>query len=303
MKYCLGIDTSNYTTSVALCDMNGKIEVNEKLILDVSEGKRGLRQSDAVFSHIKNLPAVFEKIGKRDIAAVGYSAYPRDVEGSYMPCFLAGKNAACALSGILGIPLYAFSHQRGHIRAALYSADAQHLLGGEYIAFHISGGTTEVLLVKNGEISIIGGTKDISCGQAVDRVGVMLGLKFPCGAELERLITKEDDSKPKICVDGYYANLSGLENIGAKMINEGAGKNEVAAFTINFIKRTLEAITDNIKCDHPTLPLLFSGGVMSNGIIREAFTNKYGAYFAEPAFSSDNAAGIALLTYDKERLK
>ena len=299
MKYILGIDTSNYTTSMALCGEDGKIYVNAKKILPVKEGEKGLRQRDAVFAHTVNLPVVADMIGEREIAAIGFSAYPRDNEGSYMPCFLCGKAFAEGLASICGIPVEMFSHQRGHIRAALYSAEAEHLLDDEYIAFHLSGGTTEILHIKDDKIELIGGTNDLTAGQAIDRVGVMLGLKFPCGAELEKLALEGiAPKKCKISVNGYECNMSGLENLARKMYESGEAKENVAAFTIEFVLRTLDSMTKNLKKDYD-LPLVYSGGVMSNKRIKEYFKEKYGAYFASPEFSSDNAAGTALLAYDK----
>lgn len=299
MKYYLGIDTSNYTTSMALCGEDGKIYANCKKILPVKEGERGLRQSDAVFAHTVNLPEVAEMIGRSDIIAVGYSAYPRDVVGSYMPCFLCGKAYAQSLSSILGLPCKAFSHQRGHIRAALYSADAEHLLGKDYLAFHLSGGTTEVISVKQGKIDLIGGTADLTAGQAIDRVGVMMGLQFPCGAELEILaMNGRAPIKCKTSVNGFECNLSGLENIANRLYDNGASKEDVSAYTIEFILQTLDRMTENLISAYPDMPLVYSGGVMSNIRIKEYFKEKYGAYFAAPEFSSDNAAGVALLTYD-----
>lgn len=300
MKYILGVDTSNYTTSLALCGEDGRIYKNCKKLLPVKEGEKGLRQSDAVFYHTVNLPEVSCQLGKADISAVSYSAYPRDTEGSYMPCFLCGKAYAESLSSLLGIPCAEFSHQRGHIRAALYSADAEELLGKEYLAFHLSGGTTEILHVKHGVISIVGGTFDLTAGQAIDRVGVMLGLSFPCGKALEELsYNGVFPKKCRISVKGCECNLSGLENLAAKMYKDGASREDVAAFTIEFILMTLDKMTENLIAEYPDLPLVYSGGVMSNTRIREYFSNKYGAYFASPEFSSDNAAGTALLAFDK----
>ncbi|MBQ7930319.1 MAG: peptidase M22, partial [Clostridia bacterium] len=92
----LGIDTSNYTTSAAICDGEGNILLNAKAPLPVKEGERGLRQSDAVFHHVKNLPEVSRQAGRimdenreKTLVSVGCSATPRDSDGSYMPCFLS----------------------------------------------------------------------------------------------------------------------------------------------------------------------------------------------------------------------
>ena len=201
-KLFIGIDTSNYTTSAALCDAAGQVLCNAKLLLPVAEGERGLRQSDAVFHHVRNLPQVMKQLRRAveeakaaepcEIAAIGVSAYPRDAEGSYMPCFLSGIAAAETAGAALGVPVYSFSHQAGHVMAAIHSADAMHLIDGHFAAFHVSGGTTEVLEVKPHEghvfdVTVLGGTEDINAGQAIDRAGVYMGLRFPAGAEMERL--------------------------------------------------------------------------------------------------------------------
>lgn len=163
------------------------------------KGEKGIRQSDAVFHHTVQLPEIIDKLftktGERDISAVGVSYAPRRLEGSYMPCFLTGISAATAVSRALSVPLYRFSHQEGHIAAALYSAGRLELLNEPFIAFHVSGGTTEAVLVNpdNEHIinaEIVASSSDLKAGQAIDRVGVMLSLNFPAGPELERLSEK-----------------------------------------------------------------------------------------------------------------
>ncbi len=300
MPLFLGVDTSNYTTSLALC-RDGKIIANLKLPVFVASGNRGTRQSDAVFSHTKNLPILFDQlrdqIGEK-IEAVGVSATPRDAEGSYMPCFLTGVAAASAVSCTSGIPLYRFSHQRGHIYAALYSSGALQLCTGRFIAFHMSGGTSEVLMFdgeNGGKIDIIGGTLDLTAGQLIDRTGVMLGIPFPCGAQLEKLAIGVKPMKAKISVKGFECNLSGGENKVSELIEKGASREDVAAYAIEFVRATLDRICENLRAEFGDIPMLFSGGVMSCSIIKESLGKKYGGYFAMPEFSCDNAAGIALL--------
>ena len=185
----LGLDTSNYTTSVALFD--GERGVNLGCLLEVRPGELGLRQSDALFQHVKRLPQLLEQLEIGDIRAVGASTRPRAVEGSYMPCFLAGELAASAAAGVLGAPKYAFSHQAGHVAAALHSAGLDTFWQRAFIAFHVSGGTTEALLVEPDArcgfaIRRLAGSLDLKAGQAVDRVGAMLSLPFPAGPSLER---------------------------------------------------------------------------------------------------------------------
>ncbi len=302
----VGIDTSNYTTSVALVTERGEIVANLKAPLPVKAGERGLRQSDAVFSHVRNLPTLMEQLEVllRDYVPVGIgvSATPRDADGSYMPCFLSGVAAARSLAAGLHVPVHTFSHQNGHVMAALYSADAMHLLDAPFGAFHVSGGTTEMLHVTphaNGmDIDLVGGTADLNAGQAVDRIGVAMGLSFPCGAALEQL-ARENTRKiprPRISVKEGTCHLSGLENMALRLLEETGDKPFVAAFVLAFIADTLIAMATHLRAKNGALPLLFAGGVMSNRIIAEKVRKTMGeVYFAEPAFSADNAAGTALL--------
>ncbi|MBQ6702529.1 MAG: peptidase M22 [Clostridia bacterium] len=299
MGVFLGIDTSNYTTSMALCDEN-KVLLNEKKLLLVKEGERGLRQSDAVFAHLNNLPEIAERIGKHSITAIGCSSKPRDVEGSYMPCFKTGESFARSLGSILGVPVYHFSHQTGHIMAAAYSADCVGITEGEFNAFHVSGGTTEILHCdgKSGIVKItnIGGTLDLNAGQAIDRAGVLLGLKFPCGPALEKIAVDGTLPEiPKVCVNGLNCNLSGLENKVIGFKDKGVSSEDIALFVLSFVEKTLIKLTKNLR-EQYNLPILYAGGVMSNSLIKKSLSGFGNTYFADSAFSSDNAAGIALLT-------
>ena len=314
-RFYIGVDTSNYTTSCALIDAEaGRVAANAKQLLDVPEGGRGLRQSDALFMHTKRLPEIIKSalcgLLPRELCAIGVSTAPRDVEGSYMPCFLAGVSAASAMAETTKKPLYRFSHQAGHIAAAVWSSGSPDLLSREFIAFHVSGGTTELLLVRpdlDGELPFVieklGGTLDISAGQAVDRVGVKLGLGFPCGPQLERLALKNHErfTPARLSVHGCDCNLSGAENLAGRLIESGAGAECAAAYLLDFIGRTLTQLTDNALRGREELPVLFAGGVMSNSIIKKMIASRgYDARFAEPALSSDNAVGVALLAALRE---
>lgn len=311
-KLFVGIDTSNYTTSAALCTEDGQVVANIKKLLHVEQGERGLRQSDALFLHNKNLPEIMEQLGNSirtnggEVCAVGYSAYPRDIEGSYMPCFLAGRAASYSLAAAISAPIYKFSHQAGHIFAALYSSGQEQAIldgsarHGGFAAFHVSGGTTELLLVSvnNGGVRIeqIGGTKDINAGQAIDRAGVMMGLGFPCGREMERIMGDMENTAPvRICVDGLLCNLSGLENMAGKLYAETQSQAAVSAFVFDFVGHTLLRLSKNLRDRYPDIPILYAGGVMSNKKIKNILSSLGGVYFATPELSSDNAAGVALL--------
>lgn len=308
MSLFLGIDTSNYTTSAALYDSESKTVIQRKKLLPVKEGQLGLRQSDAVFHHTAQLHSLFEELVKdvdtKQIAAVGASSRPRPVDGSYMPCFSVGLNTAKIISAALKVPRFEFSHQEGHISAALFSADREDLFDKKFLAFHVSGGTTEAVIAEgNGcgfSLEAAAKTLDLNAGQAVDRVGLMLGLKFPCGAELEKLALKNTEKiKAKPTLKGCDCCLSGVENLCKKHIGSGKSPEYTAAFCIEYIRRTLEEMTDKILTEHGKMPVVYAGGVMSNAIINNSFTEKYNAVFAKPEFSSDNAAGTALLCYRK----
>lgn len=313
MSVSLGIDTSNYTTSVSAFD--GEKMIFRKKLLPVKEGEKGIRQSDAVFHHTVQLPELLNDLCSEitaDISAVGVSVKPSNQEGSYMPCFLSGIAVAKGISSALKIPLYEFSHQDGHIAAALYSCGKTDLMNKKFIAFHISGGTSQGLLVSpcgdRFTTELLCDSLDLKAGQAVDRVGLMLGLKFPCGAELEKLALQSEKNFDKIKVfhkDSSFS-LSGVENKCKQMFNNHENLCDIALYCIKYIESALSETCSSLLNQYGSLPVVFSGGVMSNSIIRKDFEKKFGAYFAEPAYSSDNACGIAYLAYsmyEKEKIK
>lgn len=311
-SFYVGFDTSNYTTSMAACDESGKIIANVKMPLAVKEGNRGLRQSDAVFLHVKNFTEMYGRFksaidGYGELIAVGASDKPRSCEGSYMPCFLVGYTSALAYAQSSDVPTYSFSHQDGHIMAALYSAcvgggaDIDKLMSAPFAAFHVSGGTTELLYVdprgNDFKVEKLGGTSDLNAGQAIDRTGVKMGVGFPCGPEMERLANENTEPLPpvKICVKGYDCSLSGLENLAENIYKRTASRECTSAFVFEYVAKTLSKMTDNLREEYPDLPVIYAGGVMSNKIIQQRLSARDNVFFAEPQFSADNAAGIALL--------
>ncbi len=301
MADILGVDTSNYTTSAALL-RNGAMEQSKKP-LPVRSGRIGLRQSDALFHHVCQLPEVLGALplSGSNIAAAGVSDRPRSARGSYMPCFLAGVAAASAAADALGVPLFRFSHQMGHIAAALYSAGKLELLGREFLAFHVSGGTTEAVLVRPDPEEVLRAepaarSLDLKAGQAVDRVGAMLGLPFPAGPELEKLALRSGARfAVKPVLRGADCSLSGVENQCRAMKERSAPGEDIAAFCLQSILAALDGMAGALLKKFGNLPLVFAGGVASDGFLRRALQKKYGAFFAAPEFSADNAAGVAVL--------
>ncbi len=311
MSLFLGVDTSNYTTSLAVADAENMTAIQSKKLLPVAEGSLGLRQSDAVFHHTVQLPVLFDKLAAAcnlsDVKAVGVSVSPRSEEGSYMPCFLAGISAATAFASSRGLSLHRFSHQQGHIAAALFSADRLDLLGEEFLAFHVSGGTTEAVIVSPDKDNIlrtqlVASSLDLKAGQAVDRVGVALGLRFPAGKQLDELACRCDEKiKVKPVIRGCDCSLSGIENKCKKMITDGVAAERVAKYCIEYICASLDAMVQALTEKYGRMPLVFSGGVMSNSIISKRLSEKYGAVFAKPEFSCDNAVGTAVLAAIMEK--
>ena len=299
----IGIDTSNYTTSIAYFD--GETGENCSRLLPVKPGELGLRQSDAVFAHTKSLPELSgrlfsnSEVGK--ITAVGVSTRPRAVEGSYMPCFMVGYSHAKLLSDALGVPLIEVSHQQGHVAASLWSAGHLELMDEPHLAWHLSGGTTELLLVepegKNVKCTKIGGTTDISAGQLIDRTGVMLDLPFPAGKHVDTL-SKEATMKEtfKVKCPGMEFSLSGVQNKVQQFHQKHGIPAETAAFALRCVASAVYQATRNALKEYPGLKVVFSGGVASNSMLREVIA-PLNPIFCEPQYSTDNAMGVAVLTY------
>ena len=283
----LGFDTSNYTTSVAISDgVGGK---NCSRLLDVRPGELGLRQSDALFAHVKRLPelarALFAEYPGAEITAIGASTRPRAVEGSYMPCFLAGQSTAETMAAALGVPFHAVSHQQGHVAAALWSAGRMELMDVPHLAWHLSGGTS-----------------DISAGQLIDRTGKLLGLQFPAGKALDALSREVDAAEDfRVKVNGLTFSFSGLQNKVEGYHAAGHGAAETARYALRSVIGCILRTTEAARKAYPGLPVVFSGGVASNAMLREACVGT-DAVFAQPQFSTDNAMGVAILTARLEGL-
>ncbi len=297
----IGFDTSNYTTSIAYFDgVSGK---NVSKLLPVKAGELGLRQSDAVFSHIKSLPELsgrlFSHIQTGEITAVGVSTRPRAVEGSYMPCFAVGYSHAKLLADSLGVPLVEVSHQQGHVAASAWSAGRMELLDEPHLAWHLSGGTTELLLVepegRNVCCTRIGGTTDISAGQLIDRTGQLLGLPFPSGKHLD-LLSREAlmDEVFKVKCPELEFSLSGVQNKVQQFHQNHANGAETAGYALRCVAAAVHRATVNASKRYPGLPVIFSGGVASNSLLRQALA-PLSPIFAQPEFSTDNAMGVAVL--------
>ncbi len=311
MRVFFAVDTSNYTTSAALVsEQDGVLSLvsDVRRLLPVREGEKGVRQSDAVFHHTRALPGIvgeaFGAVSGRggfSVAAVGCSDRPCSLEGSYMPCFLAGLSAASAAAAAAGAPLYRFTHQQGHVAAVLFGADRLDLLDREFLAFHVSGGTTQLVICRPAETGVftaelVADTLDLKAGQLIDRVGVMLGLSFPAGAALERLALSSSRRFERIrpFFDGKSASVSGAQNVCERMLRGGEPAADVARYAIEYVACAIGLTVDAALEKYGDMPVVFVGGVTSDSIVADRL-KKYDGVFC-PRFALDNAAGVAVLT-------
>ena len=299
----LGIDTSNYATSLALVEgESSKIILARKQFLPVKPGEKGLRQQDAVFRHIKNLTDIMSEIKGMDIGVVGVSVRPSDDPDSYMPCFLAGKMSAYSIARRLNIPVAETSHQNGHLAAAIFGAEDDSFYNKDFIFCHVSGGTTDILYINNGEAKEkIGSSLDLFAGQAVDRLGVKLGYPFPAGKYVSELAAGcDEDIKVTPSVKGTYCNLSGLENICDKLLKEGKTPQYTAKSCLTYIGASLLKMIENAPDKYKNLPVIMAGGVMSSDYLKDFISqNIKNVKFVPPLLSSDNRIGVAIKAYRK----
>jgi len=298
----LGIDTSCYTTSVAAKVGNRIFDF--KKMLNVKEGECGLRQSDALFQHIKNLPVLFDELKEQvnlksfSRICVTVSTRPRSVEGSYMPVFLAGQSFGRTIADVLGAKYIETSHQDGHIMAAIYSCGNYHICDKPFLTYHLSGGTTELLLVRKKknhfECEIVGGTKDLPAGQFIDRIGVKLGMSFPCGKWLDASAVGYQNEKVKVrtCVKDGYINFSGEETRYGRQIENGEMPDKIAYCVMKCIAHSIKESIEYAKEKYSVENVLMVGGVSSSEMLRAELTDIPGIFFAKPQYSTDNAVGV-----------
>ena len=312
-RIIIGIDTSCYTTSIAAITLNREIVFNEKIMLNVKNGERGLRQSEAVFQHIKNFGEISDNL-KKHIHKKGYkvemicaSARPRDVEDSYMPVFEVGKNFAKTMAALFDCEMLETTHQENHIAASLYGCKKEDL--DRFISVHMSGGTMEILLTekdnKGYKTEIVGGTKDISFGQLIDRVGVRMGHDFPAGKYIDKkalLCEEEVKNGLKTSVKDGYMNISGLENQVYKLMEE-KDNYYVSKAVMNAAIKSLEKALSFIYKKYDLNNVVFVGGVASSKYISGKLSNKLkknniNSFFTDSSYSSDNACGCAIIGLD-----
>lgn len=307
----LAFDTSNYTTSVSYLSSHAHHSITK--LLHVPKGELGLRQQEALFQHTKALPFLMEELRQsqcdlKEVEAIAVSTKPRETEDSYMPCFLAGESMANTLATVLNIPCFSVSHQQGHMAAAAWALHREDLLDAPFFAWHLSGGTTEFLLVQpdkqNAALvvsSLLGGTQDISAGQLIDRAGQKLNLAFPSGKEMDALSLQVTEALSPFAVKhkDFLFSLSGMENKVEQYVKDGCSPTQVSAFVLDTLAVVLKKVTGEgqQKYGHKErpLPVLFCGGVASSQRLRKHLATEAHHFFPLPQYATDNAMGVAVL--------
>ena len=311
MRVTLGFDTSCYTTSAAAVNEHGEVVAASRMLLPVKQGERGLRQSEAVFAHVRQMPLVMDGLKEQlnakqaEIVAVCASASPRDEEESYMPVFMVGLGHARVLADALGVPLYQTSHQQGHVAAGLIGHKQPE---DAFVALHLSGGTTELLACENGRLTLLGGCADLHAGQVVDRIGVAMGLPFPAGPHLEKLAMSYEGTIESLLPvsmekDGLTCHLSGVETRAQQWIKEGKlSHDKIAAEVFDVLARTVARLLMGACQKAGASKALVVGGVASSTLLREMLRRRLAkqrvrieVMFGQPQFSADNAAGVAAI--------
>ncbi len=305
MPYTLGIDTSCYTTSAAMTD--GSFICQSRKLLPVKEGERGLRQSEAVFVHVRQLPEMIKNLplGEKKISSVCVSRAPADDEDSYMPVFQVGLSVAESIAKAMDVPLYTTTHQRGHLRAAQVDSG---LSGDTFLCLHLSGGTTDVLYKHGEQLRPMLKGLDLHAGQLVDRTGVALGLRFPAGPYLEELaVQTEDHAALPVSMDRDGCHLSGAENELLRMIEKGADPRYVARTVYDLLCRTVLRLLSRAAEETGESRALLAGGVMSSKLLRSLLDERnekrrlgLKLHYGKPEYSGDNAVGVALIGYEKQ---
>ena len=306
----LGIDTSNYTTSLAIIDDSGVVLEDRRMLLQVPKHQQGLRQSEALFQHVKNLPELMEHIHWSEkqqqwaLAAIGVSAAPRPLRESYMPVFLAGLGMARSLTAVIGAEMVTTTHQESHLWAALHSAKGPR--DSEFLAMHVSGGTSDLLRAKRQKhqltLTMVGTSTDLHAGQMVDRVGVALGLGFPAGPSLERMAASSiGELRLPSSVKQGSISFSGPCAQALRLVGKEPPE-DIAKAVLLCIARSLEKALRWCFENFGNQPVLASGGVLSNALIRRELSQRLPFiewWYAAPYYSVDNALGAAVVAWTR----
>lgn len=308
----LGIESSCDDTSAAVI-RGSTILSNVVSSQKVHQIYGGIVPELASRAHQQNIVPVVQtaltmaKIQQNDLDAIAFTVGP-----GLLGSLLVGSSFAKSLALALSIPLIEVNHMQAHIFAHFIDDANQTPPEFPFLCLTVSGGHTQVVLLKSyQDIRVIGETRDDAAGEAFDKIGKLMGLKYPAGPEIDKLAQHGDAhafkfTKPK--VDGYDYSFSGLKTGVMNFLNQQQQQNP------NFIKENLNDLCASVQhiitdiCleklflaakDLNIKRLALAGGVSANSELRRKLQHKategYQVFIPKFEYTTDNAAMIAIV--------
>jgi N6-L-threonylcarbamoyladenine synthase len=303
----LGIESTAHTFGIGIVDgKSGKIEINERISYKPKEGIIPAECASFLRENAKGVLESVEKksdLDKMDIISV--SAGP-----GLPPSLSIGLDFARSLAKKLGRPLFGVNHCRAHIDVGTFLTGAK-----DPVILYVSGGNTQVLYDNNG-YKVLGETQDIGLGNAIDKLGRAMDLKFPAGPKMEELAKKGNFILLPYSVKGMDMNFSGILSDSVRRL-EGAKQEELeqtqADISFSFQEicfSMLTEVTERAMAAMNKKELLLVGGVAQNTRLQEMLKTMCEErcsklYVVPKAYAGDNGAMIAvsaLLNYEKNLL-
>ena len=315
--YILGIESSCDDTSASvLCD--GKVLSNLIANQEIHKSFGGVVPELASRAHQQNIIPVVNQaiinanIDKNQLNAIAYTRGP-----GLLGSLLVGSSFAKSLSMGLNVPLIEVNHMQAHLLAHFIEDCGNEKPTFPFIGVTISGGHTQIVLVKNYcDMEIIGETLDDAIGETFDKCGKILGLPYPAGPHIDKHSKNGDSKKYKFTkpkVGGLNYSFSGLKTGFMRFIQKEKNNND------DFISNELENLCASLQSTIVEIlfekiilatkqtginKVVFGGGVSCNSGIIEKFKQNeiienYKSYFPKFEYTTDNAAMIAMVGYLK----
>lgn len=292
---CLGIEGTAHTIGVGIVE-----KINEKcrILANVSKMYKpvqgGIHPREAANHHAKYIPKVLKEsiekagIDRKEIDLIGFSIGP-----GLGPCLRTAATAARALSLILKKPIMGVNHCLAHLEIGRALTDCI-----DPVLLYVSGGNTQVIAYMDGRYRVFGETLDIGIGNCLDKFGREVGIKFPCGPQIEKLAKKGKKyiSLP-YSVKGMDVAFSGILTACLQLIKKE--KLEDICYSLQETCFSMLAeISERAMAHTEKEEILLGGGVACNKrlqeIIKKMALERNAKFYCPPAeFLVDNGAMIA----------
>ena len=303
----LAIETSCDETAVAVLENKTNVLVNLVASqIDVHKKFGGVVPEVAARHHFENmkylLSETFDKVNPESLDYVAVTYGP-----GLVGALLVGVSAAKGISLSLGIPIVGVNHLHGHI-SSIYLAYPN--LKPPFVVLLASGGHTEIVLVRENSLRVLGKTLDDAAGEAFDKVARVLGLGYPGGPEIDRIARNGDPNycqfpRPKINDKDYDFSFSGLKTAVLYFLRKypNARVEDVAA---SFQKAVVDVLVKKVfraARDSGVRKIVVVGGVSANSMLRKDMSEKalelgYEVFFPPVKYATDNALMIARAAFD-----